>query len=157
MKIQKLFYVILIFCFGCKTNIDTSEEIINKFIFNKKDFEILLQDLKNNPVVDSLYRSIESIERKLSDFPPDIYLQLNNLGVSHVYLHSGGCGKPLKKVFIFKTNWNSKVPIIVDNNPCDTLRTKDKYYSKDQNNNEFWGFGDFWQAYKEVKIINVDQ
>ena len=157
MRSLKLLVVVIISCCSCNTDITTSENILNKFNSNRREFELLLFDLKNNPTIDSLYASDERPGRKKEEFPPSISLRLSHLGISEVYLHAGKYAKPYGEVFVFKTNWNSQNAIMVDNNPYDSLRTITGYYNKDANNNEFWGLGNSWQVYKEVKPLDAKQ
>ena len=156
MRTLNYLFIFLLLFSSCNTDINSSKEILNKFQSNRNKFDLLLSNLKSNPAIDSLFSSENNRGRKIDAFPTEITSTLSQLGISDVYLHYG-CGKPSTKIFVFKTTWNSKTPIIIDNNPCDSLRVINGYYSKDENGNEFWGCGNSWQVYKETKVITVDQ
>ncbi|MGG9962479.1 hypothetical protein [Ferruginibacter sp. SUN106] len=155
MKNQLVYLLLLLFT-GCKSNLNTGEEITVKFIANRKKFEQLVYELNNNPAIDSLYKSSKSGGVKASDFPHVISLQLSKLDISSVYIYAG-CINPIKPLYIFSTNWNAKTPVMVVNNPCDSINTINKYYHKDEYNNEIWGIGDFWFIQKNAKpLIPLD-
>ncbi|GAB2823419.1 hypothetical protein [Ferruginibacter profundus] len=148
-------FFILCLLTACSSSIDSPAELISKFNTHRKEFDQLLSDLNTNPVVDSLYRG--TVTRRSEELPKDIYRRLLNLNIPIVYRHYCCNKKPCQAIFVFQTTWNTKVPFIIDNNPCDSLRTKINSYVKDKNNNEFWGLGDSWQIYKEVKAFEIDQ
>jgi len=147
---QILFYFALIHLLAsCNKAPDTPEEILARFDQNKKSFEKLDSAIRNNQQAMQLFDELHA-ERKSTEFPGTIAEQSKSLGISAVAKHYNVIGKNIKPLIVFNASWNPEYPIIILQNPYDSIQTKRSYYRKDINNNEFIGAGDEWMVYKEI-------
>lgn len=151
------FYLTLIFLFTCCHKAPgTREEILARFDQNRKAFEKLDLDIRNNQQSMELFDELH-LQRESSEFSDIIHQELRALGISAVAKQYVFTGKNVKPLIIFTTSWNPQYPIVILRCPQDSIQTKSGYYRKDNNNNEFMGAGNYWMVYKEIKPLRGKQ
>lgn len=123
---------------SCRNTGNVSEKVIKKFNSQKYELDNLIKDFQN-PVIDSILTSDHKVTFKAKEFPLAISKQMISLDLLDVSVHYGG--RPNKKVFILKTDWNYNDSIFIVHNISDLIETKKGYYRKDENSNEIWGLG----------------
>ena len=137
---------------GCSSE-RTIPELMKKFFDNKSSLDKLVLDLQNDRIVDSVCASPDFTLDKIKNLSPHKYHLLLDLGITEIISYQGPCKK--SKNYDFKTNWAGKNPIHVNFNSCDSIEaeTQKGFYRKDENSNEFFGLGNCWKMWKEVKIL----
>jgi hypothetical protein len=151
LKIIFFFFVTSI-CIPSCNSVKTSEELGATFYQNKIVLDALVNSLKSNRELDSLFRiSPDSGLPYIKNLYKKEYNILKNIGITDASSHP--CFKNIRW-YNFKTNWKSKYPIYLIYTPCDSLKTFKGFYEKDKYDNEWWGLGDNWYMFRFVKTID---
>jgi len=149
--IISLFLLTCIIISGCKRN-KTPEQLIVTFNDNKKTLDVLINNLKRDKALDSLFQI--GPERGLPNIEvshPDIYSMLNKTGITDASSHENAF--PIRtRWYYFKTNWPNEHPIYLIFNDYDSSETTNGFYSKDEVLNETWGLGNSWKMFRFVKF-----
>ncbi|HMC85634.1 MAG TPA: hypothetical protein VKI61_08910 [Chitinophagaceae bacterium] len=149
--------LILIACFklpAC-TNQKTTAQLKTDFTTRKKSFDKIVRALRNNKKWDSLLSNRDYQKGNMKYSAPALYDSLKRLGVTEIisYLQVG-CKKI--RQYDFKTDWDGQYPIHFAFDSCDST-TRSGFYRIDENANEFWGLGDDWKMWREVKLLRPKQ
>jgi hypothetical protein len=152
-----LFTLLLMLMAGCHKK-ETVAEIMNrKFNARKIKLGILVKALQDNPKFDSVRHQKESPVLNAVELPVDLTKQFNELDIDWVAVQRGTLRKYAPNIFIFKTNWIVGDSVNLVFNPFDSVETINGFYRKDVNQNEVWGLGNNWQAWKIIKYLEMKQ
>jgi hypothetical protein len=144
---KDIMLILMFFMTSCKTE-NLQQNHIERFNKNKHQFENLIEELKQ----DTLFNKKSEVVFKWTYFQLPTREKLQELGIEEVVPFYWD---RTQRQFDLKTNWGNKIPIHIYYNTLDTIVTKKGYYNKDENSNEFWGLGNPWCLWYEVKLIKA--
>jgi hypothetical protein len=145
--------IVTILVLGCGGDKDKSY-LINRFVTNKPKLNNLAKCCRQKQGLDSfINKEKEFAAVNMGEFDSTLNKTFKEIGIIEIlsYRHDG-C-KALKQ-YDFKTNWNQNHPIHLSFDSCDSIETADGFYRQDENRNEFWGLGDNWKMWKEIKLLS---
>ena len=129
---------------SCSINKWDTDRYRNKFEANKKDFETLVQLLKQQDV--KVGFSINE-----NELPDSIVGILNDLDISDVNLNLSQCQGAVN--YQFTSFWSSKATLYFSKDTCNKEQTKKGYHAKSSEMIEVWGLGDGWTMWIDHDFI----
>lgn len=140
---------ILYLTISCSSSKINPEKLKEKFYQNEKELTKLALSLRASELMNTkkcegclLFLSQDKLDKGTAE-------QFKTLGLKDVLVFHWRCSS---HQFDFTTNWSEIIPVHLAYNTCDSIETVKGFYKKDKNSNEFWGLGNNWSMWTEIKL-----
>ncbi len=137
------FFLTLIIA-SCSVNKSDINRYRSKFEANKKDFETLVELLKEQSI-----RVGYSINE--SELPAGIKAILNELDISDVNLSTTRCHGSID--YQFTASWSSNATLYFSKDTCNNEQAIKGYHANSSEMIEVWGLGDGWTMWIDHDFI----
>ena len=129
---------------SCSLNKWDIDRYRGKFEANKKDFETLVQLLKDQDI--KVGYSINE-----NELPESIKTLLSDLNISDVNLNNTQCQGSVD--YQFTSSWSSKATLYFSKDTCNKEQTIKGYHANSSEMIEVWGLGDGWTMWIDHDFI----